>query len=125
MSDGPIGAGPVAVQADAALAALTDALAPGTALGVYLYGSALAGGLRPDSDLDLFGVLRRRLTDAERAALVDGLVPISWRAERPLEWRPLELTLVGGAEPTRDPASVRSAANELVTRISEASALPE
>lgn len=94
MSDGPIGPGPVAAQADAALEALTEALAPGMVLGVYLYGSAVTRGLRPDSDLDLFGVLRRRLTDAERAALVGGLVPISWRAERPLDWRPLELTLV-------------------------------
>ena len=94
MSDGPIGPGPVAAQADAALAALADALAPGTVLGVYLYGSAVMGGLRPDSDVDLFGVLGRRLTHAERVALVAGLVPLSWRAERPLGWRPLEVTLV-------------------------------
>jgi len=94
VSDGPIVSGPVAAQADAALAALTEALAPGTTLGLYLYGSAVAGGLRPDSDLDLFGVVRRRLTDVERTALVAGLVPLSWRAERPVDWRPLELTLV-------------------------------
>lgn len=94
MTDRPIGPGPVAAQADAALSAMTNALEPGTALGVYLYGSAVAGGLRPDSDLDLFGVLGRRLTDAERAALVGRLVPVSWRAERPLDWRPLEVTLV-------------------------------
>jgi streptomycin 3"-adenylyltransferase len=61
---------------------------------VYLYGSAVAGGLRPDSDLDLFGVLSRRLTDAERATLVAKLVPLSWHAERPSDWRPLEVTLV-------------------------------
>ena len=105
MSDGPIGPGPVAAQADAALAALTDALAPGTVLGVYLYGSAVTGGLRPDSDLDLFGVVGRRLTDAERAALVAGFIPLSWRAERPLGWRPLEVTLVvaGEVRPWRYP----------------------
>lgn len=94
MSDGPIGPGPVAAQADAAQATLAGALAPGTVLAVYLYGSAVMGGLRPDSDLDLFGVLSRRLNDAERVALVRALVPISWRAVRPADWRPLELTLV-------------------------------
>lgn len=94
MSDGPLDCGPIVAQADAAVAALTDALVPGTVLGVYLYGSAVAGGLRPDSDLGLFGVLSRRLTDAERSALVTGLVPISWSAKRPVGWRPLELTLV-------------------------------
>jgi len=94
MSDGRIGGDPVAAQVDAALAALTDALPRDVVLGVYLYGSALAGGLRPDSDLDLFGVVARRLTDAERLTLVATLVPISWRAKRPAGWRPLELTLV-------------------------------
>ena len=94
MNEGPIGADPVAAQAAAAMAALADALEAGTLLGVYLYGSAVTGGLRPDSDLDLFGVVGRRLTADERSALAKRLVPISWRAERPADWRPLELTLV-------------------------------
>ena len=78
---------------------------PSRCSGVYLYGSAVSGGLRADSDLDLFGVVGRRLTDAERAALVAGLVPLSWRAERPAGWRPLELTLVaaGDVRPWRYP----------------------
>ena len=63
-------------------------------MGVYLYGSAVDGGLRPDSDLDLFGVIDRRLDLGQRRALVDGLLPLSGRDTRPGHWRPIELTLV-------------------------------
>jgi streptomycin 3"-adenylyltransferase len=86
--------GPVADQADAVLGVLVEALPRGSVCGVYLYGSAVAGGLRPDSDLDLFAVVDRRLTDAERRAVLDGLLPISGRATRPPEWRPVELTIM-------------------------------
>lgn len=81
-------------QTDAVLAVLDRSLKRGTLLGAFLYGSAASGGLRPDSDLDLLGVLSRRLTEAEKRALVDGLVPLSWRRVRPAGWRPVELTLV-------------------------------
>ena len=40
--------------------------------GVCLHGSAVLGGLRPDSDLDVFVVARRRATDRERRNLLDG-----------------------------------------------------
>ncbi len=63
-------------------------------LGVYLYGSAVDGGLRPESDVDLFGVIERPLDVDERRAIVDGLLPISGRSTRPPAWRPIELTLV-------------------------------
>lgn len=85
---------PVAAQADAALRALGRAVPGDVVLGVFLYGSAVDGGLQPDSDLDLFGVLARRLGAVERRTLVEELVPISWRARRPSGWRPVELTLV-------------------------------
>jgi streptomycin 3"-adenylyltransferase len=62
--------------------------------GVYLYGSAVVGGLRRDSDLDLFVVSTRSTTDAEKAALVEGLTPVSHRPLRPAGWRPVELTIV-------------------------------
>lgn len=88
----------VADQARAVLDALERVLPAGTLLAVALYGSAVTGGLRPDSDLDLVGVLARRLTDGEKRALVEGLVPLSWRAARPEGWRPVELTLVVRAE---------------------------
>jgi streptomycin 3"-adenylyltransferase len=84
----------LAAQANAAVAVLGRTLPADLVLGVYLYGSAVTEGLRTDSDLDLFGVLARPLTEDEKRTLVEGLVPISWRRERPAAWRPLELTLV-------------------------------
>jgi len=89
---------PVSLQADAVLAVLDRTLPGGTLLGASLYGSAVASGLRPESDLDLVGVLCRRLTDDEKRALVEGLVPLSWRRLRPADWRPVELTLVVQSE---------------------------
>jgi streptomycin 3"-adenylyltransferase len=89
---------PVTAQADAVLAALDRALSGAMLVGASLYGSAVSSGLRPDSDLDLFGVLSRRLTDGEKRVLVDGLVPLSWRCLRPATWRPVELTLVVQSE---------------------------
>jgi predicted nucleotidyltransferase len=85
---------PVRAQVEATLDALRDILAPGCVLGVYLYGSAALGSLRPDSDLDLFAVTSRPLTDAEKRGLVEKLLPISGRATRPQGWRPIELTNV-------------------------------
>lgn len=78
----------------AALDALRAVFAEEDLHGVYLYGSAVRGGLRSDSDIDLFAVTGRALRDDERAALVNRLVPISWRQLRPPEWRPIELTIV-------------------------------
>jgi streptomycin 3"-adenylyltransferase len=94
----PGAADPVGAQTRAVVGVLDAVLPPATVVSLARYGSAVSGGLRPDSDLDLFGVLARRLTDPEKRALVAGLVPVSWRAERPEGWRPLELTLVVGDE---------------------------
>jgi streptomycin 3"-adenylyltransferase len=97
---GPVAARPDAVgaQADAVLGVLRSSLPVDALLAVCLYGSAVAGGLRPDSDLDLLGVLARPLAVDERRAVVAGLVPVSWRRRRPAGWRPVELTLVVHSE---------------------------
>ena len=81
-------------QSEAAVDAIRRALADAEIVGLYLYGSAVAGGLRPDSDLDLFVVTDRRLTTDEKARIVAGLLPVSGRKTRPPEWRPLEVTVV-------------------------------
>jgi len=85
---------PPAAQLPAAVDAILDAIGSVGVVGVYLYGSAVRGGLRPDSDLDLLVVTGRRLTSAARRALVDALRPISRRDRRPAGWRPLEVTVV-------------------------------
>jgi streptomycin 3"-adenylyltransferase len=88
---------PVRDQTDAVLAVVREVLGS-TLLGVYRYGSALEGGLRPDSDLDLFGIIARRTTDAEKGRLIEGISANSRRRDRPPGWRPVELTLVVGGE---------------------------
>jgi streptomycin 3"-adenylyltransferase len=52
-------------QLEGTLAIVRDVLGD-RALGAYLYGSAVAGGLRPRSDLDLFVVTSGRTRDDER-----------------------------------------------------------
>lgn len=48
-------------------------------LAVYLHGSAVSGGLRPQSDIDLLAVVDRGLTESERAALLSSLLRLSAR----------------------------------------------
>jgi len=61
---------------------------------IYLFGSAVLGGLRPHSDLDLLVVSKRRTTRAEKQRLVDGLLSASGRSTPTGMWRRIELTIV-------------------------------
>jgi predicted nucleotidyltransferase len=81
-------------QVRAAEAAIERSIPRDAIVGIYLYGSAVAGGLRPDSDLDLVVVTSRRLIARERTALIDAIRPLSRRSLRPPDWRPLELTVL-------------------------------
>ena len=73
---------------------------PGDTVGIYLYGSAVAGGLRPDSDIDLLVLARRSLSTTERESLTRLLLSTSgWRGHRtPFpeagDRRPIELTIL-------------------------------
>ena len=61
------------------------------ALGIYLHGSAVGGGLKPASDIDIMVVCGQSLTGRERLVLTQGLLPISgWHAAA----RSIELTVV-------------------------------
>ncbi|MFF2274539.1 aminoglycoside adenylyltransferase domain-containing protein [Agromyces sp. NPDC058126] len=77
-----------------------DLVDPGELVGVYLYGSAMSGGLRPDSDLDVLVLTRHSLTAGERAALTRVLLDASSGSAHRLTLsdgstgRPLELTCV-------------------------------
>lgn len=66
----------------------------GDLLGVYLFGSAAVGGLRPDSDIDVLAVLRRSLSQSDRQRLTDFLLQFSGRRATVAPGRPLEVTAV-------------------------------
>lgn len=94
-------------QLDRTVRLLHDVLGD-NAVGAYLHGSAVLGGLRPHSDLDILAVCHRTTTRETRRQLVEGLLAISsgWPAAVPL--RPIELTLVASEEirPWRFPPSI-------------------
>jgi predicted nucleotidyltransferase len=81
------------LQTDA-VSHLVRAVLGSAVLGVYLHGSAVLGGLRPTSDVDVLVVVRRRTTAAERRAIVDHLLDISGARARRGSARPVELTIV-------------------------------
>jgi streptomycin 3"-adenylyltransferase len=60
----------------------------------YLFGSAVFGGLRPESDLDVLVVSKRPTTRAEKQRLVSGLLAVSMRRTPEGMWRRIELTIV-------------------------------
>ena len=93
-------------QLDRVVAVVRDVLGP-DALGAYLFGSALLGGLRPQSDLDVLVVSTRPTTRAEKQRLVDRLLAISGRRTPQGRWRRVELTIVVESEvkPWRYPPS--------------------
>jgi streptomycin 3"-adenylyltransferase len=93
-------------QVDRVLRVVRDVLGP-DAVGAYLFGSAVLGGLRPRSDLDLLVVSSRATTREEKQRLVDRLLAISGRSTPRGRWRNVELTIVVEPEikPWRYPPS--------------------
>jgi predicted nucleotidyltransferase len=85
--------GPEAGQAQNIVRLVSEVFG-GDMLGAYLHGSAVLGGLRPTSDLDILIVLRRRTTVTERRALVEGLLDLSGARARQGPARPVELSVV-------------------------------
>jgi streptomycin 3"-adenylyltransferase len=95
----------ITAQLSAALAVLTRHLGQAP-LAVHLFGSAVDGGLRPLSDIDLLVTIQSPLSEATRQALMHGLLAVSaWpMPDGPL--RALEVTVVVHDEvvPWRYPA---------------------
>lgn len=86
----PSSGNPLPTAVETVAAAILESLPePPTAL--YLFGSAVLGGLRPHSDLDFLAVVRGPLSDGERRRLVRRLLPLSGTAGG---LRPVELTVV-------------------------------
>ncbi|WP_030322646.1 aminoglycoside adenylyltransferase family protein [Streptomyces sp. NRRL B-3229] len=74
---------------------LTSGVLGGDAIGAYLHGSSVLGGLRPASDVDVLIVSRRSMNEGERRALLGGLLGISGSRNMV---RPVELTVVVQSE---------------------------
>lgn len=113
-------------QIEAATAVLRDVLGD-TLLALYLHGSAVSGGLRPQSDIDLLGVLDRPLTEDRRRRLLSALLPISARHPAPPGGRRcLEVMLFVAAElaERRVPAEAEFTYGEWLRPAFEAGALP-
>ena len=64
------------------------------AVGAYLHGSAVLGGLRPHSDIDVLVVSRRATTPEEKRVLIDRLLLLSGRGDPSGRSRSIELTIV-------------------------------
>lgn len=93
-------------------------------VGVYLHGSAVLGGLRPASDLDVLVVSRRSMDERERRVLLDGLLERSGSANGV---RPVELTVVVRSEvrPWRYPPTGDFLYGEWLREDYEAGLLPQ
>ncbi len=80
-------------EAEKALLMIQKRLA-GSLLAIYLHGSAVAGGLRPRSDIDLLAVVDLPMTPEVRKCLADDLMKASGRyPSDPEGRRPLEVII--------------------------------
>lgn len=84
---------PLPIEARRALDILAGTLGD-MIVGVYLFGSYCAGGLRPQSDIDVLVAVATPVTGATREALVAELLNVSGRNAAVGPSRPLEVTVV-------------------------------
>lgn len=66
----------------------------GDVIGAYRHGSAVLGGLRSSSDIDILVVARRRMTQSERQTLATGLLAVSGPGAELGPARPVELAVI-------------------------------
>lgn len=86
--------------------AVLDAHLGGNLLALHLFGSAVEGGLKPRSDIDLMATVNTPLPDPVRRALMTDLLAVSAPPDAAGVWRPLEVTVLVRADvvPWRYPA---------------------
>jgi streptomycin 3"-adenylyltransferase len=77
--------------------ALGEVLGPAL-IGAYLHGSAVLGGLHPQSDIDVLALSSRETTLDEKDRLVGRMLEVSGRYPAAGPPRPIELTVVVGSE---------------------------
>ncbi|MER6473878.1 aminoglycoside adenylyltransferase family protein [Streptomyces collinus] len=103
---------------------LVDAVLGAEVVGTYLHGSAVFGGLRPASDVDVLVVSRRPMDEQKRRALLSGLLQISGSRNRA---RPVALTVVVryGVRPWRYPPTCDFLYGEWLRTEYEAGKVPQ
>ncbi|HKM03745.1 nucleotidyltransferase domain-containing protein, partial [Streptococcus hyovaginalis] len=79
-----------AIQALKTIAELLDNML----IGVYLYGSAVMGGLRMNSDVDILVITNQSLSEKTRRNLTNRLMLISGKIGNIKDMRPLEVTVI-------------------------------
>lgn len=94
--------------------------------GVFLFGSATLGGLRPESDLDLLILIRDRMPPELRNSLTAHLLALSGRVGERGK-RPLEVTVVdrNAIQPWRFPPECEYQYGEWLRRNIEAGNVPQ
>ncbi|HCC0886776.1 TPA: DUF4111 domain-containing protein [Salmonella enterica] len=80
-------------QTDAACRLITRVTGE-SLLAIHLYGSAMVGGLKPGSDIDLLATIRLALTETQRETLMQELLALSSPSGLSAEKRALEVTFV-------------------------------
>jgi predicted nucleotidyltransferase len=95
-------------------------------IGAYLFGSAVLGGLRATSDLDILVVTGRRTSRMQRRAVIKGLLNVSGGTP-PGAARPVELTLVAHEDvrPWQYPPSQECLYGEWLRAAFERGVVPE
>lgn len=93
-----------AIQALKTIAELLDNML----IGVYLYGSAVMGGLRMNSDVDILVITNQSLSEKTRRNLTNRLMLISGKIGNIKDMRPLEVTVINQKDivPWHFPASI-------------------
>ncbi|MEI3607063.1 aminoglycoside nucleotidyltransferase ANT(9) [Pseudogracilibacillus sp. SE30717A] len=87
----------VPVQATQALE-IVEELLGSSIIGVYLFGSAVKGGLRINSDVDVLVLVNHSLPEVTRKKLTDRLMLISGKIGNTDSLRPIELTVINHSD---------------------------
>ncbi|GEN48505.1 aminoglycoside nucleotidyltransferase ANT(9) [Ligilactobacillus pobuzihii] len=73
---------------------IVEELLESSIVGVYLFGSAVKGGLRINSDIDVLVVVNQRLSEPTRKKLTENLMSVSGKIGDEKGMRYLELTVI-------------------------------
>lgn len=96
-------------------------------VGIYLFGSAVVGGLKRDSDVDILVATSNPLTLIQRKTLVAQLMSISGTIGNSQAKRPLELTVIAVSDviPWQFPPRAEFIYGEWLREAFEAGSVPE